>query len=117
MRYLTWKLEFVSNILSMIVANIQQEDISKENHLQDGENGIFDIQRYCSSKKMKDNKRVFIVVEGIIKRLNGYVIDGKTGNCDVYVRQSNGAKVRCIVNHIKPVRWNNLDHIVFHYRK
>ena len=55
----------------MIVVNIQQEDISKENHLQDGENGIFDIQRYCSSKKMKDNKRVFIVVESIIKRLNG----------------------------------------------
>ena len=38
-----------------------------------------------------------------IKHLNGYVIGGKTGNCNVYVRPSHGAKVRCMVVHIKPI--------------
>ena len=64
--------------------------------------------------KRKDNKRVFIVDDSIIKHLNGYVIGGKTGNCNVYVRPSNGAKVRCMVDHIKPVMRDKPDHIIFH---
>ena len=97
-------------------ANVQQEDISKKNHLQDGKSGInrkslisndvtaANTCNYSKSVgKRKDNKRVFIVGDSIIKHLNGYVIGGKTGNCNVCVRPFHGAKVRCMVDHIKSV--------------
>ena len=64
--------------------------------------------------KKKDNKRVFIVGDSITKHLNGYVIGGKTGNCNVYVRPSYGSTVRCMVDHVKPVMRNKPDHIIFH---
>ena len=32
----------------------------------------------------------------------GYVIGGKTGNCNVYVRPSHRAKISCMVDHVKP---------------
>ena len=64
--------------------------------------------------KRKDNKRVFIVGDSTIKHLNGYVISGKIGNCNVYVKPSHGAKVRCMVDHIKPVMRDKPDHIIFH---
>ena len=64
--------------------------------------------------KRKDNKRVFIVGDSIIKHLNGYVIGGKAGNCNVYVRPSHGAKVRCMVDHVKPIIQDKPDHIIFH---
>ena len=39
---------------------------------------------------------------------------GKTGNCNVYVRPSHGEKVRCMVDHVKPVMRDKPDHIIFH---
>ena len=87
--------------------NVHQEDISKKNHLQDGKSSI---NRKClisnnivatktcndsqSVGKRKDNKQIFTVGDSIIEHLNGYAIGGKTGNCNVYVRPSHGAKVR-----------------------
>ena len=62
----------------------------------------------------KDNKRVFIVGDNIIKHLNGYVIGGKTGNCNVYVRSSHDVKIKCMLEHIRSVTRNKLDHIIFH---
>ena len=62
----------------------------------------------------KDNERVFIVGDNIIKHLNGYVIGGKTGNCNVYVRSWHDVKVKCMLEHIRSVTRNKLDHIVFH---
>ena len=107
--------------------NIQQEDISQKNDLQDGKRGInrkrlssYDITAatICNDNqsvgKRKDNKRVFIVGDSIIKHLNGYVIGGKAGNCNVYVRPSHGAKVRCMVDHVKPIIQDKPDHIIFH---
>ena len=107
--------------------NVQQEDIYKKNHLQDGKSGInrkslissdITAAKTCNDSqsvgKRKDNKRVFIVGNSIIKHLNGYVIGGKTGHCNVYVRPSHGAKVRCMVDHIKPVMRDKPDHIIFH---
>ena len=70
--------------------------------------------QWQSVGKRKDNKRVFIVGDSIIKHLNGYVIGGKTGNCNVYVTPSHGAKVKCIVDHVKPIIRDKLDHIIFH---
>ena len=64
--------------------------------------------------KRKDNKRVFIVRDSIIKHFNGYVIGGKAGNCNVYVRPSHGAKVRCMLDHVKPIIRDKPDHIIFH---
>ena len=96
-------------------------------HLQDGKRGI--NRKNLSSNditaakawndselvgKRKDNKRVFIVGDGIIKHLNGYVIGGKTGNCNVYVRPTHGAKVRCMIDHVKPIIRDKPDHIIFH---
>ena len=46
--------------------------------------------------KRKDNKRVFIGRDSIIKHLNGHLIGGKTRNGNVYVTPSHGAKVRCM---------------------
>ena len=43
-----------------------------------------------------------------------YVIGGKAGNCNVYVRPSHGAKVRCMVDHVKPIIRDKPDHIIFH---
>ena len=76
--------------------NIQQEHISQKNDLQDGKrvinrkslssNDITTAKTYNDSQlvgKKKDNKRVFIVGDSIIKHLNGYVIGGKAGNCNV----------------------------------
>ena len=63
--------------------------------------------------KRKD-KRVFTAGDSIIKHLNGYVIGGKAGNCNVYVRPSHGAKVRCMVDHVKPIIRDKPDHIIFH---
>ena len=96
--------------------NIQQEDISKKNHLQDGKHGINSkslilnnttVVKTCndiqSVGSKKDSKQVFIAGDSIIKHLNGYVVLGKTENCNVYARPSHGAKVRCMVDHIKPV--------------
>ena len=83
-------------LISNKKARTQQEDTSKKNHLQDGKRGM--NRKSLSSKditaaktsndsqsvgKKKDNKRVFIVGNNIIKNLNGYVIAGKTGNCNV----------------------------------
>ena len=70
-----------------------------------------DIQ---SAEKRKNNKPVFIVGDSIIKHLNGHVIGGKTGNHNVYLRPSHGAKVRCMVDHNKPIIWDKADHIIFH---
>ena len=64
--------------------------------------------------KRKDNKRLSIVGDSIIKHLNGYVIGSKTGNCNVYVRPYHGARVRCIVDHVKPIIRDKPDHIIFH---
>ena len=64
--------------------------------------------------KRKDNKRVFIVCDSIIKHLNRYVIGGKTGNCNVYVKPSHCAKVRCMVDNVKPVIRDKQDQIIFH---
>ena len=107
--------------------NVQQEDISKKNHLQDGKSGInrkslisndITTAKACNDSqsvgKRKYNKRIFIVGNSIVKHLNGYVIGGKTGNCNVYVKPSHGAKVRCMVDHIKPVMQDKPDHIIFH---
>ena len=41
----------------------------------------------------------------ITKHLNGYAIGGKIGNCNVHLRPSHGARVRCV---------DKQDHIVFH---
>ena len=107
----------------MSVVNIQQKDISKKNHLQMVIQIINDTAaaRTCNGsqpvEKLKDDKRVFIVGDDIIKNLNGYIIGSKTGNCDVYVRPSHSAKVRCMVNHIKPVRRNKPEHIIFPLRE
>ena len=57
----------------------------------------------------KDNKRVFIEGDNIIKHLNGYVIGGKTGNCNVYVRSSHDVKIKCMLEHIRSVTRNKLD--------
>ena len=74
--------------------NIQQEDISQKNHLQDGKRII--NRKSLSSIDITDNKRVFIVGDSIIKHLNGHLIGGKIRNGNVYVRPSHGAKVRCM---------------------
>ena len=107
--------------------NIQQEDISKKNHLQDGKSSINSktlISNHTkaaktssdsqSVEKKKGNKRVFIVGDCNIKHLNGYVIGGKTGNCNVNVRPSDGTKVRCMEDHIKPVIRDKPDRIIVH---
>ena len=86
--------------------NVQQEDISQKNHLQDGKRGInrklpssnnITAGKRCNDSqlvgKRKDNKQVFIVGDSIIKHLNRYVIGGKTGNCNVHVRPSHSGKV------------------------
>ena len=67
--------------------NIQQEDISQKNDLQDGKKGIkrkslssnnIIAAKTCNDSqsvgKRKDNKRVFIVGDSIIKHLNGYIM-------------------------------------------
>ena len=107
--------------------NVQQEDTSKKNHLQDGKSDInreslifndITAAKTCNDSqsvgKRKDNKRVFIAGDSIIKHLNGYVIGCKTGNCNVCVRPSHGAKVRRMVDYIKPVMRDKPDHIIFH---
>ena len=107
--------------------NIQQEHISQKNDLQDGKrvinrkslssNDITTAKTYNDSQlvgKKKDNKRVFIVGDSIIKHLNGYVIGGKTGSCNVYLRPSHGAKVRCMLDHVKPIIRDKPDHVIFH---
>ena len=104
--------------------NIQQEDISQKNDLQDGKRGInrkslsssnITTAKTCnysqSVGKGKDNKRAFIVGDSIIKHLNGYVMGGKAGTCNVYVRPSHGAKVTCMVDHVKPIIRDKPDHI------
>ena len=73
--------------------NIEQEDISKKNHLQDGKHGINSksltsnntaVVKACNDSQSvgskKDNKQVFITGDSIIKHLNGYVVLGKTEN-------------------------------------
>ena len=113
------------NKLMFSPVNIQQEDIFKNNHLQDVKDGINTkslisndtmVGRTCndsqSVEKKKYSKRVFIVGDSIIKQLNGYEIVGKTGDYNVYVRPSHGAKVRCIVDHINSVRRDKPDHII-----
>ena len=107
--------------------NIQQEDISQKNDLQDGKRGInrkslpsnnTTAAKACNNsqsvRKRKDNKRVFIVGDSIIKHLSGYVIGGKARNCNVYVRPSHGAKVGCMVDHLKPILRDKPDHIILH---
>ena len=107
--------------------NIQQEDISKKNHLQDDKSSINSkslisnhtkAAKTCSDsqslEKRKDNKRVFIVGDCNIKHLNGYVIGGKTGKCNVNVRPFDGTKVRCMKDHIKPVIRDKPDRIIVH---
>ena len=107
--------------------NIQQVDISQKNDLQDSKRGInrkslssneIKAAKTCNDSqsvaKRKDNKRVFIVDDSIIKHLNGYVIGGKAENCNVFVRPSHSAKVRCMVDHVKPIIRDKPDHIIFH---
>ena len=44
-------------------------------------------------------KRVYLVGGSIIKHVNGYKISGKTESC----KAMSWAKVRCLVEHVKPV--------------
>ena len=65
-------------------------------------------------EKRKVNKRVFIAGDIIINHLNVYEIGGKTGNCNVYVRPAHGAKILCMVDHVKSVMRDKLYHSIFH---
>ena len=58
---------------------------------------------------MKVNKRVFIAGNIIINHFNGYEIGGKTGNCYVYIRPAHGAKILCMVDHVKSVMRDKLS--------
>ena len=97
-------------------ASIQQEDRSKKNHLQNSKNGT-KSKRLTSNEQQeankKDNKRVFNVSDSITKHLNGYASGGKIGNCNVHLRPSHGARVRCVIDHIKPV--NGINQIILSF--
>ena len=110
---------------NIIKVKIQLEDISQKNHLQDGKKGMnrkslsssdITAAKKCNDSqsigKPKDNIRVFIVGDSIVKHLNGYVISGK--NCSVYVRPSLDAKVRCNVDHVKLIIQYKPDHVIVH---
>ena len=81
--------------------NEQKLDL-KKNHLQGDRNCIKSISlksnnttagKNCDVSQSVKNK--FNVAGNIIKHLNGYVIGGKTENCNVYQRPFHSAKVRC----------------------
>ena len=96
-------------------ANIQQEDGSKKNHLRNSKNGT-KMKSLTSNKQQEPNKkdkRVFNVSDSITKHLNGYAIGGKIGNCNVHLRPSHGARVRCVLDHIKPV--NGINQIILSF--
>ena len=72
-------------------ANIQQEDGSIKNHLQNSKNGTKSNSLTSNEQQEannKDNKRVFNVSDSITKHLNGYTIGGEIGNCNVHLRPS-----------------------------
>ena len=72
-------------------ANIQQEDGSIKNHLQNSKNGTKSKSLKSNEQQEannKDNKRVFNVSDSITKHLSGYTIGGKIGNCNVHLRPS-----------------------------
>ena len=75
-------------------------------------------EKTCNDSQLvehrKDNTRVFMVGNSFIKHLNGYPVGGKTGNCNVYVRPSHGAKVRCAVDYAILIIRDKPDHIIFH---
>ena len=67
-----------------------------------------------TDKAPSGEKSVFIVGDSIIKHINGYEISGKLENCKVFVRSCNGATMRCLKDHVKPVLHENPDEIMFH---
>ena len=73
-----------------------------------------EVNNERTEKSLSGEKRVFIVGASVIKNVNGYEILGKLENCKVYVRLCHGATIICLEDHVKPVKQETTDEIIFH---
>ena len=55
-----------------------------------------------TGKDQSNNKRIYILRDGMIKNLKAWEISKKLKNGNVYVTHFASAKVRCTKDHIKP---------------
>ena len=82
----------------------------KENNYKETTNRINE----CRNNKSKTN--VYILGDSIVNKLNDYLLIRKIKHKHlVQVRSFSGAKISCLMDHVKPtLRDINLDHIILH---
>ena len=82
----------------------------KENNYKETTNRINE----CRNNKSKTN--VYILGDSIVNKLNDYLLIRKIKHKHlVKVRSFSGAKISCLMDHVKPtLRDINLDHIILH---
>ena len=82
----------------------------KENNYKETTNRINE----CRNNKSKTN--VYILGDSIVNKLNDYLLIRKIKHKHlVKVRSFSGAKISCLMDHVKPTLQDiNLDHIIVH---
>ena len=103
----------------------QMSDSRLENNIKKEKKKNNEIKRKANDKKEKNNvnditkekqETVYILGDSMVKKLNGYLLTKKVRHKFlVKVRPFSGAKVSCMVDHVKPtLRDEKPDHIILH---
>ena len=103
----------------------QMSDSRLENNIKKEKKNNNEIKRKANGKKEKNNvnditkekqETVYILGDSMVKKLNGYLLTRKVRHKFlVKVRPFSGAKVSCMVDHVKPtLRDDKPDHIILH---
>ena len=103
----------------------QMSDSRLENNIKKEKKKNNKIKRKTNDKKEKNNvnditkekqETVYILGDSMVKKLNGYLLTKKVRHKFlVKVRPFSGARVSCLVDHVKPtLRDDEPDHIILH---
>ena len=67
-----------------------------------------------SRNENRNEKRVVLLGDSIIKNINGYELSNQVEKGKIYVESYSGSKIRCMEDHAKPTSRTDPDHIILH---
>ena len=67
-----------------------------------------------SRNESRNEKRVVLLGDSIIKNINGYELSNQVEKGKIYVESYSGSKIRCMEDHAKPTSRTDPDHIILH---
>ena len=67
-----------------------------------------------SRDENRNEKRVALLGDSIIKNINGYELSNQVEKGKIYVKSYSGSKIRCREDHTKPTSRTDPDHLILH---